>query len=73
MTSATILLAVTAQGLGAVWTGVYPGEDRIAAVRKILGIPEGFMPLNVIPIGKPAESPSPKDKWNVNKIHTDRW
>lgn len=71
--SMNILLAVTAQGLGAVWTGVYPGEDRIAAVRKILGIPEGFMPLNVIPIGKPAESPSPKDKWNVNKIHTDRW
>jgi len=71
--SMNILLAVKALGLGAVWTGVYPGEDRIAAVRRILQIPEGYMPLNIIPIGAPAENPPPKDKWNPAKIHHDRW
>jgi len=71
--SMNILLAVKALGLGAVWTGVYPGEDRVAAVRKILSIPEGYMPLNVIPIGAPAENPPPKDKWNPIKVHLDRW
>jgi len=71
--SMNILLAAKALGLGAVWTGVYPGEDRVAAVRKILEIPEGFMPLNVIPIGYPAESPAPKDKWNPAKVHRDGW
>ena len=71
--SMNILLAAHGLGLGAVWTGVYPGEDRVAAVREILSIPDGFMPLNVIPLGYAAENPSPKDKWNSAKIHIDRW
>ena len=68
-----ILLAAKGLGLGAVWTGVYPGEDRVAVVREVLAIPEGYAPLNVIPLGYPAENPTPKDKWNPVKIHTDRW
>lgn len=71
--SMNILLAVHGLGLGAVWTGVYPNEDRVAAVREILSIPDGYMPLNVIPIGYPAESPAVKDKWDPAKVHTDRW
>ena len=68
-----LLLAAHAQGLGAVWTGVYPGEERVAAVREILSIPNGFMPLNGIPVGYPAENPPAKDKWNPAKIHYDKW
>ena len=68
-----LLLAAHAQGLGAVWTGVFPGEDRIAAVREILSIPDGYMPLNVVPVGYPAENPPVKDKWNPAKIHYDKW
>ena len=71
--SMNLLLAAHGLGLGAVWTGVYPGEDRVAAVREILSIPEGFMPLNVIPVGYAAENPPPKDKWNPARIHNDRW
>ena len=68
-----ILLAAKGLGLGAVWTGVYPGEDRVAVVREVLSIPAGYAPLNVIPLGYPAENPPPKDKWNPAKVHTDRW
>ena len=68
-----LLLAAHAQGLGAVWTGVFPGEDRVAVVREILSIPDGYMPLNVIPVGYPAENPPAKDKWNPAKIHYDSW
>ena len=68
-----ILLAAKGLGLGAVWTGVYPGEDRVAVVREVLSIPEGYAPLNVIPLGVPAENPTPKDKWNTKKIHRDTW
>ena len=68
-----LLLAAHAQGLGAVWTGVYPGEERVAAVRGILSIPDGYMPLNVIPVGYSAENPPVKDKWNPAKIHYDKW
>ena len=71
--SMNLLLAAKGLGLGAVWTGVYPGEDRVAAVREVLKIPEGYLPLNLIPIGYPAENPPPKDKWDLKKVHRDRW
>ena len=45
----------------------------LTAVREILSIPDGYMPLNVIPVGYPAENPPAKDKWNPAKIHYDKW
>ena len=68
-----ILLAAHGLGLGAVWTGVYPNEARVAAISEALGLPEEIIPLCVIPIGYPAESPAPKDKWKPENVHYDRW
>lgn len=68
-----LLLAAHAMGLGAVWTGVYPDSARVEIIRKLLGLPANIVPLNVIPIGYPAESPIPKDKWKPAKIRYDRW
>lgn len=68
-----LLLAAKALGLGAVWTGVFPREEPVMAVREVLGVPEGYEPLNVIPVGWPAEDPAPKDKWDPGKIHHDGW
>jgi len=71
--SMNLLLAAKALGLGAVWTAAYPAEERAEAIRKTLKIPEGYMPLNLIPIGYPAENPGPKDKWKPEKVHRDLW
>lgn len=68
-----ILLAVEALGLGAVWTAAYPDPERMAAVRKILAIPETVIPLNVIPIGHPTGDDKPKDKFKPENIHWDKW
>ena len=68
-----ILLAAHSLGLGAVWTACWPYEDRYIPVKKILGIPEKVMPLVIIPVGHPAESPAPKDKWQPARIHRERW
>ena len=58
-----ILLAAHGLGLGAVWTGLYPNEDRALAVSELLKLPENIVPLCAIVIGHPAEQPQPKDKW----------
>jgi nitroreductase len=63
-----ILLAAHALGLGSVWTGVYPMDDRVAAVSKAVGLPETIVPLCVIVIGHPDESPMPKDKWKPENV-----
>ena len=63
-----ILLAANAIGLGAVWTGCYPMDDRVAEVSKTLKLPETIVPLCVIAIGHPAEQPAPKDKWKPENV-----
>ncbi len=68
-----LLIAANAAGLGAVWTGTYPREDRVAKVRAILGLPEHIIPLAVIPIGYPAEHPAPADRFDPARIHVDHW
>ena len=63
-----ILLAANALGLGAVWTGGYPMEERVASISKALKLPETIIPLCTIVIGHPAESPTPKDKWKPENV-----
>lgn len=68
-----LLLAAEAMGLGAVWTAVYPEEERMETVSKILGLPEYILPFNVIPIGYPAHPEKPKDKFKAENIHYNKW
>ncbi len=71
--SENILLAAEAIDLGAVWTGMYPSKARIAYVRSILGIPQGVIPFNVIAVGNPVGTEKPKDKFNPDNIHWNKW
>ncbi len=68
-----ILLAAHGLGLGAVWCGVYPNPDVLPKVKEVLGLPSSIVPLNIIPIGYPAENPAPKDKWKPENIHYNKW
>lgn len=63
-----ILLAAHALGLGAVWTGCYPIEERVTMVSEVLGLPEHIVPLCAIVMGYPNESPEPKDKWKPENV-----
>lgn len=63
-----ILLAAHATGLGAVWSGVYPGEERVATLRQLLDVPERLVPFNIIFLGHPSGEPSVKDKWRPERI-----
>ena len=63
-----ILLAAHAQGLGAVWTALYPLEERIQPVSEALKLPDTLIPLCTVVIGYPAEQPEPKDKWKPENV-----
>lgn len=71
--SENILLAANALGLGAVWTSVYPHDERETSVRNILELPDSITPFNIIPIGIPAATQHPRDKFDAEKIHYNRW
>ena len=63
-----ILLAANAMGLGAVWTGTYPSEERCKAVSRILKLPDHIIPLCTIVIGYPDKENTPKDKWKPENV-----
>ncbi len=68
-----ILLAAHDLGLGAVWTGIHPREDRVAGLRALLGLPGTIMPLSLVLIGIPAEHPEPEDRFREERIHWNQW
>jgi len=68
-----ILLAAHALGLGAVWTGVYPREERVAGARRLFGVPEHVVPLSLIFVGYPAEHPAPENRFREDRVHWNRW
>jgi nitroreductase/flavin reductase (DIM6/NTAB) family NADH-FMN oxidoreductase RutF len=68
-----LLLAAHSLGLGAVWCGIYPLPERVQYLSELLQLPENIVPLNVIPVGYPAEDPAPKDKWKPESVHYESW
>jgi nitroreductase len=69
----SLLLAAHALGLGAVWLGVYPTEDRVAGLRRLLALPDHIVPLALVPVGFPADPPLQVDRFDPTRIHEDRW
>ncbi len=62
-----ILLEATHMGLGSVWIGVYPKEDRIGAIEDILTIDKDTIPFSLIALGYPDDSVSTHVKYRFDK------
>jgi len=68
-----MLLEIVDQGLGGVWLGVYPREDRVEGIRKLLGIPENIIPFALIAVGHPDEQKSLKNEFHKERIRRNHW
>lgn len=68
-----LLLAAHAKGLGAVWTGVYPDQERVPNFKKLFNLPEQIIPLGFIVIGHPAQESKKKDRYNEDRVHHNSW
>lgn len=65
-----IHLAAYALGLSTCWVGAFREDEA----RKILKIPEGVRPVAIIPVGYPAESPTPRSRRPLKQIiHYERF
>jgi len=71
--SENMLLAAHALGLGGVWCGLYPEEDRMSRLSEILNLPDNLRPLNILSFGYPETSVVPKQKWNPRKVSYNRF
>ena len=57
------------QGLGGVWLGIAPIEERMQAVETIISLPEGLRAFATFPVGYPAESRPQQNRYDENRIH----
>jgi len=68
-----ILLQATHEGLGAVWLGFHPIEDRVLKLKEYLDIPDYCIPFSVICVGYPAQDGEVKLRYDGSKVHFDRY
>ncbi len=67
-----ILLEAAELGLGAVWLGIAPLNDRMQKVKEILGIPDNLKPFAIIPLGYPANEKKQQDRYDESRVHYEQ-
>ena len=68
-----LLIAANARGLGAVWCGVYPVDERVQGLRRYLQLPDYIVPFSLVPIGYPAEKREPRHRYDGSRVHFNGW
>jgi nitroreductase len=68
-----ILLAANASGLGSVWLGIYPRQERMKAIACLFKIPEHVIPISLIALGYPAEKKSAPARYLSERVHYNKW
>jgi nitroreductase len=68
-----MLLAAHALGLGAVWTGVFPRQERMDGLRQLLGLPERVIAHSLVVLGHPAEQPATVNRYHADRVRRNRW
>jgi nitroreductase len=62
------MLAATALGLATVWVGAFDEQ----AVHAILGVPDGIVPLALLPVGYAAEEPQERPRRPLDDVVHER-
>jgi nitroreductase len=68
-----LLLAAHEKGLGAVWTGVFPNQERMAGFQKLCALPKEIIPFSFVPIGHPRETPPLQNRFLKERIRHNKW
>lgn len=68
-----ILLAIHGLGLGGVWCGVVSNSDWRKLMIAVLELPSKLEPVSVIAFGWPDEEKELCHRWELGKIHYDKW
>ena len=64
-----LLLEADSLGLGAVWLGIAPLEDRMQTVKEIIGLPDGLEAFALIACGYPVKEQEQQDRYDEARVH----
>ena len=69
-----MLLAMHALKLGGVWTGIYPLADSIKSFTRLFKLPNGVVPLALLPFGYPAATLKKRpSRYKNTCVHFNSW
>ena len=68
-----ILLAAHSKGIGSVWLGLHPREERKEGMRKLFDLPGHIQPFSLVALGYPDEQKEVPDRFKEERIHYNRW
>jgi nitroreductase len=68
-----MLLEAVNLGLGGVWIGVYPLEERIEHISNIFDIKGDTLPFAILAIGHPLKSAEITVRYDETRVHYNKW
>ncbi|MDD4077202.1 MAG: nitroreductase family protein [Bacilli bacterium] len=70
-----ILLKAVDLDLGTCWCGIYPREERMASVAKILNVPDRYQIFSLIAVGYPKEKNANRfvNRFDPTRIHYEKF
>lgn len=69
-----ILLEAQDIGLGAVWLGVHPDQERKSSLGQLFHLPDDVEMFSLISVGYPAEIKETGDRYDSSRVHWgNRW
>lgn len=69
-----MILAAHAMGIGSVWLGTWPQENKMEGQKALFDLPEHIVPHSIIAFGYPAQD-STKQKllYEEDRVHFENW
>ncbi len=65
-----LMLEGVSQGVGTVWIGISPIQDRMDAISRMFDLPKDLIPFCIVAAGYPKEEPVPKaSRFDPAKVH----
>ncbi|AGK62087.1 Nitroreductase [Archaeoglobus sulfaticallidus PM70-1] len=70
-----ILLSARMLGIGSVWLGVYPVEDRMKSIAELLEVPDGVVVFSLVSLGYPESDDDfyEADRYRGDRVHLEKW
>lgn len=68
-----MLLAAHDRGLGSVWIGIYPRQQRMDDFKKHFGLPAHILPISYVVLGYAASSKKAPERFLPGRIHKNGW
>lgn len=68
-----MLLAAHGLGIGAVWCGLMKGTNALKFIIELFELPTKIIPVAMIAFGYPDENKESFERFDVSKVHYEKW